>query len=324
MKTLKAKLKKAEKREEVAQQLRKKIFGTRIITRTDLPDLGRDVKSLKRVFPCGGLMAVIVDDREDVWANADNNVTGRNGEPPHNLLLVKPYHFAPFLNFADVNNSSGKDLSLEKGSKKKDEGPSTDEQLLWTADILQRLHSRFYDSTKSEEERKEFNVPSILMKMRKEVFAQSKPPVKVLLSGLVPLHLQSVDPSDERVPRHEVIRYCQDLGAEVMTSISNSITHVIANKDGTDKTLQARQVPGCAVVRIGWLMECYWSIKRRDTELHYLGQPPIPRGEHGKSPKNILLLESDSDEEDEEDDDEDDDLLLEFKKRMNELQSKSN
>ena len=59
-----------------------------------------------------------MDDREDVWANADNNATGRPGEPPENLLLVKPYHWKPFKGYADVNNSSGNDLS------KSDDGPN--------------------------------------------------------------------------------------------------------------------------------------------------------------------------------------------------------
>ena len=39
-----------------ATQLRRKLFGSRIVSRTDVGDLGTDVKSLKRVFPCGGVM----------------------------------------------------------------------------------------------------------------------------------------------------------------------------------------------------------------------------------------------------------------------------
>lgn len=69
------------------------MFADRIVSRSDVGDLGRDVKSLKRVFPDGGMMSVILDDREDVWANAKDNdavLTGaRRGEPPSNLLFIR-------------------------------------------------------------------------------------------------------------------------------------------------------------------------------------------------------------------------------------------
>ena len=322
LEALKSKLRAAEELEGAAQALRKKIFGSRIISRTDLPDLGRDVKSLERVCPCGK-MAAIVDDREDVWANADNNATGRKGEPPHNMLLVKPYHFHPFLNFADVNNASGIDLSEQSSDEKRidDINESEEKQLLWTRRILSTVHDKFYNPSLSVDEQNKLTVPSILTKMRRGVLSQNGLCTKVLLSGLVPLHLQNMDSSNQTLKRHDVVRYVEELGGKLMSNISSDITHVIAAKDGTDKILQARRIPGCAVVRISWLMECYWSITRRDVEPHYLGLPPRPgKINNGEVNKKVLLIESDSDEE--EDDDENDEMLVEFKRRMMELQSK--
>lgn len=49
-------LEEAEQLEVEATSLRRKLFGSRIVSRTDVSDLGTDVKSLKRVFPCGGTM----------------------------------------------------------------------------------------------------------------------------------------------------------------------------------------------------------------------------------------------------------------------------
>jgi RNA polymerase II subunit A-like phosphatase len=46
----------AEMLEIKAFELRRKLFGSRIVSRSDVSDLGIGVKSLKRVFPCGGLM----------------------------------------------------------------------------------------------------------------------------------------------------------------------------------------------------------------------------------------------------------------------------
>lgn len=306
---LKIKLKAAEAREVAAQALRKKIFGSRIISRTDLPDLGRAVKSLERVCPCGK-MAAIVDDREDVWANADNNATGRKGEPPQNLLLVKPYHFSPFHSFADVNNVSGNDYSEDSaGQGHDDEIDESDVQLLWTRNTLMTVYAKFYGSKESEHI--ELTVPSILTRMRRAVLSSNNSPSKILLSGLVPLHKQNRDSSDETIPRHEVVRYVEELGGIVMNTVSKDVTHVIASKDGTNKILQARRIPGCAISRITWLMECYWSITKIDIVPHYLGNPPMPKPNvPGNAAKKILLTDSDSDEDD---DDDFEELRLAFK-----------
>jgi RNA polymerase II subunit A-like phosphatase len=53
---LRKQLEEAEALEVEATSLRRKLFGSRIVSRTDVGDLGADVKSLKRVFPCGGVM----------------------------------------------------------------------------------------------------------------------------------------------------------------------------------------------------------------------------------------------------------------------------
>jgi RNA polymerase II subunit A-like phosphatase len=54
--TLRKELDEAERLEVEATSHRRKLFGSRIVSRTDVVDLGTDVKSLKRVFPCGGVM----------------------------------------------------------------------------------------------------------------------------------------------------------------------------------------------------------------------------------------------------------------------------
>ena len=158
--------------------------------------------------------AAIVDDREDVWANAKNNDTGRPGEPPDNLLLVKPYHWKPFSGYADVNNASGNDLSKDDDtsdtSNDKLDDSEDDRQLLWTADILKRLHDRFYSSLLHQEERTDISVPSLLRAMRKETLLRH-PQAKIVFSGLIPINKQSF-PASVRPP---VIRYAEELGAEV-------------------------------------------------------------------------------------------------------------
>ena len=72
-------------------------FQGRIVSRSDIPNDKSDGldKSLERIFLADASMAVIMDDREDVWR-------GRQAEQ---LILVRPFHF--FVGVPEVNNASG-------------------------------------------------------------------------------------------------------------------------------------------------------------------------------------------------------------------------
>jgi RNA polymerase II subunit A-like phosphatase len=278
---LKLVLDEAERMERLAVVMRNRLFGSRVVSRTDVVDLGRDVKSLKRIFPCGGTMAAVVDDREDVWANAGDINSARRGDPPENLLIVRPYHWGPFVGFADVNNASGDDLSGEDP----DNGPETDDQLVKTMDILDRLHKQYYSPSNNEPNRR--SVPEILRGIRHQVLAGAK----LVLSGLVPLHKQNMADGSAK-PRPAVVRYAESMGAVVMPSVKNGVTHVVAAKDGTDKTIAARKLRSCVVVKASWLMECIWSLRREDEAHHLLG--PVVRPDR---PSNATEASMDSKKE---------------------------
>jgi len=281
----------ALQQEQEAVQMAQRLFGGRIVSRTDtVGDLSSNVKSLKRMFPCGGTMAVVVDDREDVWTNVQNETSrsdtttqSRPGEPPPNLLLCQPYHWGPFSGYADVNNAAGEDLSqITKDSKQEErqDGPETDEQLLWTADALKRIHAAYYESidkdTTTEDLSKLRTVPELISQLRHNVLKGSH----LLLSGVVPLHRQQSNGQQQR-PRPPFVRYAETLGAVLHSSVQGptTLTHVVAAKDGTEKVVQARrQFPSCAVVKPSWLMECVWSLTKRSVSPHVLAAGPAPFG----------------------------------------------
>jgi len=309
--------------ESLAGQVRQRLFGSRVHSRSELGDLGSNVKSLKRIFPCGGTMAAVVDDREDVWANARdnsnsdvNNILWRKGEPPENLLLVRPYHFDVFSGFADVNNAAGTYVSAAEEEKMTSE---QDQQLLWTRDILLRLHERYYSY---DDVPNRPGVPAILHEMRNEVLRGCT----LVLSGLVPLHRQNNAASE--APRPTVVRYAESLGAVVAPAVTSGVTHVVGAKDGTDKILSARRVPGCYVVKPSWLMECFWTITRRDERQHLLGAAPLPlpppSSSSPKFPDERALqpiaagrdANPSSSSSDTDDDDYDDDLAAELENEM--------
>jgi TFIIF-interacting CTD phosphatase-like protein len=246
----------ADEKEREAMEFRRKLFGSRMVSRTEVGDLGRDVKSLKRVFPCGGNMAAVVDDREDVWANAKEIFSSRNGEPPDNLLLVKPFHWKPFQGFADVNNAAGQDLTQSDEDRQDEE--VNDQQLRWTGDILRRVHAKYYAAPGT------VTVPDLLREMRKEVLAGCK----IVLSGLIPMANQNQPPNE---PRPAVLRYVESMGGSVENRVVHTTTHVIGARDGTEKIHSARKLfPNCFVVRVSWLMECWWSLTKREENAHLL------------------------------------------------------
>jgi hypothetical protein len=57
---LQKKIEDAEALETKAHELELKLFGSRVVSRCDVGDLGRDVKSVRRVFPCGGMMVRLI------------------------------------------------------------------------------------------------------------------------------------------------------------------------------------------------------------------------------------------------------------------------
>jgi RNA polymerase II subunit A-like phosphatase len=308
LQNLKQEVNAADTLENEAWMLRQEIFGSRVVSRTDVGDLGHDVKSLKRIFPCGGTMAAVVDDREDVWANAqDNSTSTKKGEPPSNLLLVKPYHYKAFLGFADVNNSAGTDLSGGSIS-----GEETDIQLLWTSQILKDLHALYY--SQSSTDGTVLTVPELLTEMRKTVLKGTV----LVLSGLVPLHKKKIS---EGAPRPPIVRYAQSLGAQLQDTVEPGVTHVVAAIDGTDKAKSARKIPRCRLVKPAWLVECYWSMNRRRSEAFLINPTAAPaQPETSPLPLQESNTENSWGSSDGDDDDDDDDLAAELEMElMNEL-----
>ena len=87
------------------------------------------------------------------------------------------------------------------------------------------------------------------------------------------------------------------------------VTHVVAAKDGTDKALSARKIPGCRLVKSAWLMECFWNMDHCDAT-PFLMHQVTPGVARGKSVTGISNVENSSD------DDDDDDFAAEFESEL--------
>eukprot|EP01034_Spumella_vulgaris_P029447 gene29447-36505_t len=107
-----------------------KYFSNRIVSRTDNPNVKSDGhdKSLERIFLSDSSMAVIIDDREDVWKGAGANHPPGTNNPTNNttngsndsngggdsaqLLLARPFIYFNSVNtnqnvVVEANNCSG-------------------------------------------------------------------------------------------------------------------------------------------------------------------------------------------------------------------------
>lgn len=89
------------------------------------------------------------------------------------------------------------------------------------------------------------------------------------------------------------------------------MTHLVAAKDGSDKALAARKIPGCVLVRPAWLVECYCSMTRRDVEPHLMGRGVVDTIRPDSQPMNVNSSEGTSDS-----DSDSDDLGAELEKEM--------
>jgi RNA polymerase II subunit A-like phosphatase len=88
----------------------------------------------------------------------------------------------------------------------------------------------------------------------------------------------------------------------------SGVTHVVAAKDGTDKCLAARNIPGCLLVKPAWLVECYWSSSRRDVQPHlFPGQGAAVAGTNintsKQQPSQESMVDSNSGESTDSEDD---------------------
>jgi hypothetical protein len=102
---------------------------------------------------------------------------------------------------------------------------------------------------------------------------------------------------------------------KLLEKVQLGMTHLVAAKDGTDKAVAARKIPGCVLVKPAWLVECYWSMTRLDIKPHLMGQGVADT----TKPKPQPLQESKVDNSSEgssSSDSEDDGLAAEFENEL--------
>lgn len=242
-------------------------FGKRIVSRTDVPELSG--KSLELLFLSDLSMALILDDRQDVWS----------GPQQKHLLPVAPYVYfgnEPLYPTVTPIMSNITSSESEESTSTQFSPQETDFQLSRCATVLKQLHLEYYSQLDSLVHRQESTtfisqqhtvcVSKVLRQLRRKVLQNCS----LTFTGVIPVGCI-------RPETHPMWLLALSLGAIVTSDLTSSTTHLITNTNidnsRTIKTNKAMATKSIWIVHVDWLSKCLWDMERV-TEVLYLQAPP--------------------------------------------------
>ncbi|KAL7224238.1 hypothetical protein ACSBR1_025659 [Camellia fascicularis] len=177
-------------------------FSSRVIAKDD--GTQRHQKGLDVLL--GQESAVLIlDDTEPVW-----------GVHKENLILMERYHF-----FASSCRQFG--FNCKSLSELRSDESEPDGALASIMKVLKQIHSIFFDSEPGTD-LADRDVRQVLKTVRKEVLKGCK----VVFSRVIPTKFQAEN--------HYLWKMAEQLGAECLTEVDPSVTHVVSNDTGTEKS----------------------------------------------------------------------------------------
>lgn len=265
----------------------RKYFGDRIVSRSDNPNdksLGLD-KSLNKLFLGDSSMAVIMDDREDVW----------KGDQSSQLLVVQPYYY--FKGATEVNNSGGESASSSTIISMSGDKPGSkyshtniksclqlppaehDDQLIRCLEILKDIHSKMFNTHPPQliskllpplqspnkintHQINEENVSNILTKMKTNI-----------LSGYCITFSCIIPRNDLHPENHKLWRLAISLGAQVSLNVCSRTTHLISVQTQTSKVLECAQRSDVWILHPDWLYYCLWCLAKAEETTFMIVSP---------------------------------------------------
>jgi FCP1-like phosphatase family protein len=247
-------------------------FGKRIVSRTDHPDLGLE-KCLSRLFLQDWSMAVVLDDRDDVW---------KKDQQSH-VICIRPYLYFQTLfpsgaHVAEVNNAAGVATveSLVSGDSGSPRSPNQENKsspvdddvgLLKSLDSLQALHTKYYELMDEDNSSPKCNVGTILQSMRRSVLKGCH----LCFSGLI-------SPKLRNPQQHKLWIIATNLGARVTLKLTSQTTHLLTTSVETEKSKESLKLGNIYICHPDWLLNCHWHILREDEILFLIApiaNPPV-------------------------------------------------
>ncbi|CAG8711295.1 10868_t:CDS:10, partial [Ambispora leptoticha] len=284
----------------------KEIFSERILSRDESGSMIH--KNIRRLFPCDDSMAVVIDDRADVWQWAPN------------VIKVNPYGF--FVGIGDINASflpkqnSSLNSSPSPETSNNIENPSTQAENTTNKHEAHSETSNSSAADKSDNSQDKENenaqklkqaqleqqsthnredpvlidddaeLPKLLTILKDihiryyEAFENNQPAdvtkiipamKSVVLRG-IKLVFTHVIPTKQPKESSDIWNLALSFGAQCFETISDEITHLVAGERGTDKVKEARSRGNIQIVRTEWLLDSIKNWARQPEEPYLLEQ----------------------------------------------------
>jgi hypothetical protein len=195
-------------------------------------------------------MAVVLDDRDDVWKKAQQS----------HVVCIRPYlffqHLFPTgLHVAEVNNAAGMATvgSNDSGSQQPPPLSSDDNDvgLLKSLATLQTLHQKYFQAL--DDGNPTPNVGTLLLSMRQSVLKGCH----LCFSGLMQSNV--ADPRS-----HKLWIIAQNLGAHVTSKMTPQTTHLLTLSVDSAKAREAIKLGNIYLCHPDWLLNCHWHILKED------------------------------------------------------------
>ena len=268
-----------------------KLFSGRMVSRSDIPNdkSGGLEKSLARLFLGDASMAIIVDDREDVW----------KGEQGRQLFLVRP--FVHFTGAHEVNNDAGATCSGQKliSMMGSDCEATEDDQLPRCLQVLSDIRHEYYATydelyMKTSSTTVDITTSQACLSASCSIEEHSLVPASnhrstvslnsakvstahalrsagdllvskklAILHGCV-ISFSGLIPINERKPAEKCLlwRLALSLGAQVSVEVTARTTHLVAASADSSKAADCHKRGDVWIVHPDWLMYCRWAMQK--------------------------------------------------------------
>lgn len=296
-------------------------IGGRIVARGEDGVSGAFDKSLQKIFLNDSSMAVILDDREDVW----------RGPQSEQLLVVRPYEFFYPGNAGSVavracsemgyvNNAPGTataqapppdahnaqlvpvialhqpkpGVTLRMATRTSPQYTEADDQLLRCLDLLSGLHRTYYDRIDAMA-----RAPSSSAAVQKPTVAELLRHHRslVLRGCVVAIAADPWAPHEARQIFMQRMRsLARALGASVVFDLHPKTTHVIAVTEDCPLAREAlaNRSGDVWLLHVDWLHHCRWALAKAEESTFMLRPPPpgapFPRPNYSSPPLSAGLM----------------------------------
>jgi RNA polymerase II subunit A-like phosphatase len=153
-----------------------------------------------------------------------------------------------------------------------------DTELQHLENALRRVHAEFYNQYDASHNPPDLT--DIIPQIRSQVFDNCV----ILFSGVMPLN-RNFDSCD-------IVKWTRSFGAVVVADLIDSVTHVVAAKEGTDKVRMAASMPRIKIVYTDWLFASIAAWKPVPEDNYLIHVPnPLPFSKEKNADRAIFSAE---------------------------------